>query len=272
MPLIPHVKFGNSGKLIHFAHANGFPPEVYEPFLKPFLSEHQIVASKFRPLWGEEDPDQLRRWEYFADDMIQFLDSQKLRGIIGIGHSLGGVTSMMVAIKRPELFSKLILLDPVVFGHPMMRILTLLPTFLKKKMVPIAQVANKRKDQWPSKIKVFESWRTKRVFQRFSDEQLQLLVEHAVAPDDTGQVRLVYSKAWEAQVYASAPVFFNQLKKVKTPMIVVRGAETDVITNKVWQNWKALQPNNQFINFPDAGHLVPFEHPQALAQQILSRF
>ncbi len=268
MSPIPHITFGHSGKLIHFAHANGFSPEIYEPFLSPFLKDHQIIASKFRPLWEGEHPNQLKGWNHFADDMIRFLDEQGLKNIIGFGHSLGGVTSMMVAIKRPDLFSKLVLLDPVVLSGAWMKMLTILPLFLKKKIIPVAQIANKRKDQWDSKNAVYESWRSKRVFTKLSDEQLRLLVDHSIIANKNGGVTLAYSKAWEAQVYASAPVFFNQLDKVKIPLVVVRGAESDVLSEKVWQNWQRLQPKNQFINFPETGHLLPFEAPQALAREI----
>ena len=36
-----------------------------------------------------------------------------LSGIVGIGHSLGGVTTMYAALQRPDLFRALVFIDPV---------------------------------------------------------------------------------------------------------------------------------------------------------------
>ncbi len=268
---IPYQSFGHKGSVIHFAHANGFPPKVYQHFLQPFSNEYQIIASKFRPLWGNQSPSSLKHWDDFADDLIRFLDEQGLKNIIGMGHSLGGTVSMIAAMKRPDLFSKLILLDPVVFGGGLFELVSYLPNALKRRIIPVAKISNKRRDQWDSKEQVYELWRIKRVFKKLSNTVLKNLIEHAITPMDNGKVGLTYSREWETQVYVTAPMLFKHLKKVKTPMIIIKGAQTDVITPKIWEAWKKIHPSNHFINFQDAGHLVPFEHPEELAKEILKR-
>lgn len=265
---IPYIKRGE-GPIIHFAHANGFPPEAYQQFLAPFENDYQIIASKFRPLWGNQKPEEVKTWETFAEDMIRFLDEQNLKNIIGIGHSLGGVSTLIASMKRPDLFSKIILLDPVIFNKPIMKLMGILPDTLKKKIIPIAKIAMKRKDQWDSKEEVYRSWRKKRVFKKFSDASLQDLVDFAIISDHNNKVKLAYSKEWETQVYITAPLFFNKVKKAKTKMVVIKGDETDVITSEVWNAWQTAQPNNTFISFPKTGHLLPLERPKALAIEIL---
>ncbi len=269
MPEIPYIKKGE-GSIIHFAHANGFPPEAYQQFLAPFQKKYQIVTSKFRPLWGGQNPSELKSWNTFADDMIRFLDEQGLKNIIGMGHSLGGVSTLLASIKRPDLFSKIILLDPVIFDKSYMKLINLVPDSLKKKIIPIAKVAMKRKDHWDSKEDVYESWRKKRVFKKISDSVLKDLVDCAVISNEKGKVKLAYSKEWETQVYITAPLIFKKVKKAKTRMIVVKGEQSDVITDEVWNAWQQTQLNNTFISFPFTGHLLPLEEPQALANKILS--
>lgn len=255
--------------LIHFAHANGFPPGAYQPFLQHFTKKYKVLTSEFRPLWGNQDYKWLRNWSQFADDLIQNLDKQGFKNGIGMGHSLGAVATIIAAMKRPDLFSKIVLLDPVIFDGPLYTLVNFLPHSLRKKIIPVAKIALKRKEEWPSKGVVYDSWRSKRIFKRIPDEVLRNLVEHATVSTEKNTVKLAYSKEWETQVYITAPSIFGKLKKVKTPMIVVRGAETNVLTAKVWEAWKAAQPQNTFINYPKAGHLVPFEFPHALAKKIL---
>jgi pimeloyl-ACP methyl ester carboxylesterase len=266
---IPFHDFGGNGPVIHFAHANGYPPQAYQEFINPFLKSHQVIASKFKPLWSYQNPKLLKSWNELADDLIRFLDEKDLKNIIGMGHSLGGVASVIAAIKRPDLFSKLILIDPVIFDSYLIKFMALLPISIRKKIIPIAKISAKRKDSWESKEEVYQQWRSKKVFQKISDTGLKNFVDHAIVPDQNGKVTLAFSKEWETQIYTTAPTIFKQLLKLKTPMIVVKGANSDVITAQVWNDWQKAQPQNDFINFPDAGHLVPLEYPRALANEIL---
>ena len=98
--------------LIHIAHANGFLPPTYVESLKPLLDDYKIISFYPRPLWGDTQPDWLSNWSQMADDLIESLDGVKAKGIVGIGHSLGGVLTLYAAVKRPDLFSKVILIDP----------------------------------------------------------------------------------------------------------------------------------------------------------------
>ena len=267
---IPFVDFGGAGKLIHFSHANGFPPKVYQHFIDPFLQKHQVIAAKHRPLWGNENPNNVSSWEVFADDLIRFLDERALKNIIGMGHSMGGTSSVIAAIKRPDLFSQLILIDPVIFPWWFIWAARIFPMNWRKKIIPVAKISMKRRDHWASKEELYQLWRTKRVFKRFSDEVLKQFIEHATIVDKRKDgITLAYSKEWETQVYITPPYVFSKLKKIKVPMLIIKGEKTDVISDKIWTNWQNAQPNNHFINFKNAGHLVPLEYPKELAEQII---
>jgi pimeloyl-ACP methyl ester carboxylesterase len=102
----------SSKPYLHLSHANGFLPQTYEKTLQPLQKHFQIISLKIRPLWPGEDPRQLKHWRLFADDLIRGLDSLGVKGIPAIGHSLGGVTTLYAAVKRPDLFSRLVLIDP----------------------------------------------------------------------------------------------------------------------------------------------------------------
>lgn len=268
---IPFHDFGGQGKIIHFAHANGYPPEGYQNFIDPFLEKHNVIASKWRPLWGDQSPKPIKSWNTFADDLIQFMDEQGLKNVIGMGHSMGGTISVIAALRRPDLFEKLILIDPVIFPKKLLFFTTLLPQSILKKIVPIAKKSSKRRDQWDSKNEVYQLWRKKRVFKKFSDDVLKTFVEHAIIPSANGKMTLAYSKEWETQVYITAPYIFSKMIKMKTPLTVIRGEFTDVLLPSFWKHWKQVQPDAELIDFKDAGHLIPMEYPNELANLILEK-
>ena len=270
-PVIPFHHFGGKGKMIHFAHANGYPPEGYQEFIQPLSKEYEIIASKYRPLWENQSPKTVKSWHTFADDLIRFMDEKGLQNVIGMGHSMGGTISSIAAMKRPDLFEQLILIDPVIFPKKYNLWTKFLPNSLLKRIIPIAKASTKRRDQWNNKQEVFDSWRTKRVFKRFTDSVLNDFVNAAIVPNPQGGVTLAYPKAWETQVYLTAPYIFSDLVKMKKPMTVIKAEYTDVISDGLWKEWQQKQPATTFIEYKDAGHLIPMEYPVPLAETILKQ-
>ena len=53
---------------------------------------------------------------HLRDELIDEVEAKYDHPIIGLGHSSGAATTLLAAAKRPELFEKIILLDPVVFS------------------------------------------------------------------------------------------------------------------------------------------------------------
>jgi len=270
-PIIPFHHFGGEGKIIHLAHANGYPPEGYKQFIKPFLNDYEIIASKYRPLWGGQNPNAVKNWNTFADDLIRFMDEKGLTNVIGMGHSMGGTISSIAAMKRPDLFEQLVLIDPVIFPKKYNLWTKFFPNSFLKRMIPIAKASSKRRDQWENKQEVFDSWRKKRVFKRFSDSVLTDFIDAAIVPSQKGGVTLAYPKAWETQVYITAPYIFSDLVKIQIPLTVIKAEHTNVITDGLWDAWQQKQPNAHLIEHKDAGHLVPMEYPIPLAETIMKQ-
>lgn len=271
--MIPFQDFGGSGPLLHFAHANAYPPGSYRQFLEPLTSQYHVLAVEHRPLWPGSDPSELTRWELIADDLIAFFDQENLRGAIGVGHSLGGVATLMAAVKRPELFQKLVLVDPV-FLEP--RWLEAAKTATREEMMqfPLVQSAVRRRDQWESVEDVFARYRPKKVFAGLSDEVLWDFVRSGTRPcdphDPAQGVTLTYPKLWEAQIYATLPQVWEPLPHLTQPIIGIRAANSDTLSKKAWQLWQDTLPHGTYIELPNTGHLLPLEKPRELADLVLS--
>ena len=162
------------------------------------------------------------------------------------------------------------MIDPVIFDRKYAIVTTLLPFFLRKKIIPIAKISAKRRTLWDNQQTVFESFRKKKVFKQFSDTALRDLVKASIKPNGQGQVTLSFPKAWETQIYLTAPFLLNKLLKLKIPIIAIKGEHSNVITPTVWTAWQAAQSQNHFLELPNSGHLVPMEYPQEVAKFILS--
>ena len=99
---------------IHFIHANGFPPKAYESLFNYLNLE--IEVNNFLLLPSDYEPitiKGLKNWVTFQEEFVNTLDPSKK--IIGMGHSIGGNIILRSALKNPEYFSKIIVLDPTLF-------------------------------------------------------------------------------------------------------------------------------------------------------------
>ncbi|MEE9374333.1 MAG: alpha/beta hydrolase [Saprospiraceae bacterium] len=264
--MIPFTEFSKSGDVVHFAHANGYPPECYKTFLNAFSENNKVIGMNARPLWPRESPQLLKNWKLFAKDLAVFFNEQNLKEIIGIGHSMGGVSSLIAAAENPTLFSKLILIDPVIV-HPQAYIMSRLPFFLSKRLVPMIKVAMRRRNEWESIEEARLYFKSKKAFSRFQESSFNDFIDHGLKERD-GKIVLAYPKEWEARVYSTLTSVWPILKKPPCPLVIIRGQYSNVMNDPTWQLIKNVTLNATFINMNKMGHMMPFERPFHLGQVI----
>jgi pimeloyl-ACP methyl ester carboxylesterase len=265
---IPYHDFGGGGPTIHFAHSNGYPPACFRKMMQHLIPHYQVLGMCQRPLWPGSHPEELTSWQMLADDMIRFLEQVELSQVIGIGHSSGAVATMYAALKRPDLFSCLVLIEPVFLPQEILQLLEAYPSAIHD--VPVIQQAKNRRDCWPTRQDAFDRFRAKPIFEAWSDEALWDYVIHATHADESNNIVLTYSREWEVRVYSLVPSdIWELLPKLVHPVLAIRGAKTDALFPESWQSWQRIQPQATFVQFEQAGHMVPMERPQQLAKTIL---
>jgi len=181
---------------------------------------------------------------------------------------MGAVATLIAAIKRPDLFKAIILIEPVIMPSFVVLILSLLPPFFKKR-IPIVKKALHRPDIWESKQEAFDFHRPKRVFQKLSDTALWDYIEYSTEINANKKYTLTYSKEWEAHCYTLLPNLWSLIDKCPVPVLGIRGEESDTLLPSVWQRWKKMASMYQFVEIPKTGHLVPFENPKVVAELVL---
>lgn len=274
---IPYTDFGGTGGLCHFAHANGYPPAAYAPLLEILGEHYHLIAMHFRPLWEGSDPREIDTWEPFAEDMIQFLSTRAEEPVIGIGHSVGGTTTLRAALQKPELFRMLILIDPVLFPPwvtPLWNLITL--AGLEYRVFPLVpgalNSAQRRKTEFDSAEAMLANYRKKKVFERFDDAALEAYVHALIRKSDGARVKLNYSPDWEARIYVTAVradlPLWAQLPELKVPLLVLRGSETNAFQPLTASLFHWRMPAAEILTVEDASHLLPLEKPAATASLI----
>ena len=269
MQEIPFETFGSKGQVIHFAHANAYTPKCYRQMLEGLGQHTQVLASHHRPLW-DENYDAFSTWRYSADDLIQFLDQHRLKQVVGVGHSFGAIVTTLAAVKRPDLFSHLILLDPVLLVRLKLLFFTLTPNRYRHWFLPHIKSAKNRRHSWESAETAFDYFRSKKVFARFSDEAIRDLVKFGLIANEKG-LALRFPREWEGQIYSTIPSdIWRVLAQTSQPMLGLAGDESDTLFDDAFEHWGKIKPQATLQKLPDAGHLFPMEYPQDTANRILT--
>lgn len=262
--------FGGEGSLLHLAVANGFPPACYRPLMESLRPVGHGVSLLPRPLWPEDKgPDRRVTWYTLAEDLIQAFEALGWREVIGIGHSMGGVITMVAAARRPDLFRAVVLMDPVLMDP---KILTLFRVFralgLGPRLHPLARRARRRRRAWPDREAAAAYLRSRPLFAAWHPDAFAGYLEEGLRPSRNGQVMLAYPPEWEVHIFVSVPHdAWRFVSQLRVPTLVLRGATTDTFTAGSEARFRRFKPDAQFEVIP-GGHLFPMERPEETAQVI----
>jgi len=264
------MDWDGQGPVLHFAHANGFPPGTYDAFIKLLLDDFKVLGMECRALWGSQNPAQFRHWRQMGEDLARFLSEMRFGRSLLAGHSLGAVTSLFCAAAHPELVSALILIDPVilpVWTAPIWAIAMLLRL---NRRSPLATRARRRRMEWPSKDVLLRAYRSARAFKRWQEPFLRDYIHSGTENNPTGGVRLRYPREWEARIFETAPpdVWLTLPRLRGMPLLVLRGQYSNTYTRDTMQLMRWLLPQGTFEEIEGADHFVPMSKPKETATAI----
>ncbi len=270
---IHFLDWGGSGREAHLLHANGFCAGTYSPFVKHLVNDMHVVASDLRGHGGSDQPSLKRvsNWHIFADDLKLLIEQTMSPPIIGIGHSLGAVTTYIAAAKYPHLFSAIILIDPSILPRR-----TLL-WFAALRMVglagnrQLARSARRRRKSFQGKSEALKRFTSGRgIFSSWSKEFVEAYLECGLLEKDSETAVLKCDPELEAQIFESVPHdVWRYAKKITCPVLAIRGEHSDVFTAESATRLKQLMPDYELVTIPDAGHFVPMGKPEKCARVIV---
>lgn len=270
-PSAPTSALGES-PLIHLAHANGYPPECYRALAAQLTPLGPVCAYLSRPLQPDQPPHHLRDWGELADDMATaLLPLAAQRPLIGIGHSLGGMMTLIAAARHPTLFHALVVIDPVLFPPWLSIANSIVKSLgLTDRLTPLIPATLRRRRQFASREAMFANYRPKPVFARLSDSALWDYVDSMALPQADGTVTLRYPPEWEAQVYRTMPHDgWRYPRRIRQPLLILRGEHTDTFFHPAAARLQRQVPGAVYHTVPNTGHLLPLESPEVVGQLIV---
>ena len=252
-------------QIIHFAHANGFPAKSYSKLFAYLANEFEINylgLHAHNPKFPVADG-----WERLRDELRDEIEKRYTEKIIGVGHSLGGILHLLVAVENPEFYKAIILLDAPVIS----RLSSFGIKFLKRanliEKLPLVKTTRFRRSAWRTRAETLEHFRQKEKFQKFDEQILRDYVEHGTIENETGGVNLYFKPSVEAKIYQTLPDYLPKLRgKLKIPAAYIGGTDSEEARLARIGFMKRHFPFK--FSFIKGSHLFPLENPQETATVI----
>jgi pimeloyl-ACP methyl ester carboxylesterase len=255
--------------VLHFAHANGFPAASYRCLIDRLTGSFRVLSMEARPLWSDQDPSSLRSWTPLVDDLVAGIRQKGLNGVVGVGHSLGGVLTARAAAIDPSLFSALVLIDPVIFTWPRSWFWAALKITGQTHRLRLVRGARERRAGWPDVDTVRASYRTKSTFRDWTDECLDDYLAAGFIADHDGGVRLRYPREWESRIFEVCPADqWRLLRKIEVPVLFLRGETSDTFLRSAANRATRELRDVRVTEVAGTSHFLPWEAPDATAEEI----
>ncbi len=255
------------------APGNGFPPQVYRPLAEGLPPSWRVLGWIPPAMRDPNPPPEDLQWVHLAREYVAHLEGLGSDPLIGLGHSLGGVITLMAAVMRPERFRAVVLLDPVIFEP---RVLCQVRRWQRRgapldPAFPLARLilaARQRRTHFPSPQEALEHFRTRPLFRGWHPEALEAYVRAGLRPESYGW-RLAYDPRWEAAIFASVPTdVWRWVRRVRVPGLVLFGERSEIGTPATRRHLQRLWPQATVQVIPEQGHLFPMETPEAASASI----
>jgi pimeloyl-ACP methyl ester carboxylesterase len=254
---------------IVFSHGNGFPAGTYSRLFEVWRSAGHAVHAVERfghdPRWPVTS-----NWPHLRDQLVAFIESQVRQPALLIGHSLGGMLSVMAASRRPDLALGVVLLDaPVIGGWRAHSLRVAKATGLMPRITP-ARITRVRRQHWPSAAAARSHFAAKTVFARWDPRVLDDYVAHGVVRQG-GHWTLAFDREVEARIYETLPHHLAQLlarQPLRCPLAFIGGRQSVEARQAGVALTRRLA--GERFEWTAGTHLVPMEHPEQAAELALS--
>jgi esterase len=237
---------------ILMVHGFGVSGHMFDEFAERARDRFHLIAVDQR---GHGDSDWAADGDYTRDSFVKDLEGIRsalgLEAFVLMGHSMGGLNAISYATRYPQYLKSLILVD---VG----------PESAKEGVDNIVRFT-----RGPDELDFEEFVEMAHRFNpRRSLENIRERMRHRLKPTENGKWTWKFDRRFRSDRDSlrvgsdmSNDEMWALFRSVTVPTLIVRGAESDVLTQDVAERTASEMPQAKLVVVPGAGHSVPGDNP-----------
>ena len=241
---------------IFFTHANGFPSATYGKLFEALGNDYPVACLDQHghdPRYPVSD-----NWPGLVDELLYHL-SQQAAPVWGVGHSLGGLLHLHAALRCPQYYRGVVMLDSPPLTRSEQWVIGLAKRCgLIDRITPAGRTLGRRA-QFADPGEAREYFAGKALFREFDPDCLSAYVEHGLCEQGAG-LTLRFDPATEIAIYRSVPHRHPApMSRFQLPLAVIGGERSRVVRPYHATAVRRL-PRGEYHRVA-GGHLFPMEFP-----------
>ena len=258
------LDWGGNGDPIVLLHATGFLGRIYAPIASALTRIGHVYSYDQR---GHGDsspaPDGQYDWQHTMDDLAGFITAMGFRGVRAFGHSAGATAIGSLACDRPDLISRAVLAEPVIFETPTAPELGWRNPFIERTL--------KRRRMFDSVEAMFQNFDNKPPYNTWDKRMLRDYCEFGTRVNAEGKRELKCTPEIEARFYETSRDFdgLGRIVRAPIPLLVLFGGRGDSLGATLSDTVASKLTKGRVVNVADTGHFMPMEKPTEIAQMAI---
>lgn len=248
---------------LHFSHANSYPAGTYRQYFALLSADYEVQAMDMHahnPAYPAH-----QGWQVLAEELIADLTARYTAPVILVGHSLGGMLSLIVGKVRPDLVRCVVMLDsPVVAGWRALLLRVLGKSALAMRFSP-ARFSVRRRNHWPDAEAAYQHFAAKDLFRIWAPGVLRDYIDSGLVPHEHG-MQLRFTREIETDVYRTLPHYIGRLLADGFPVPIGFIGGVDSVESRQAGLDATRRLVGQYFRQLSGGHLFPMESPTLAAE------
>jgi pimeloyl-ACP methyl ester carboxylesterase len=250
-----YLDYGTAGRVPMLCIHGGAAHSHWFDFVAgAFTADYHVRALDLRGHGNSEwtDPPEYG-YKLYAADIAEVVEKLDLRDFVLVGHSMGGIASLVYAATRPGRVARLIIVDSTMH-------------MAVASVAGLRDMGTREGGRYPSREELVSRYRLLPSGTVAAPHVVRHVAEQSGRQHDDGTWRHKFDR----NMYATferldAMPFWND---VRVPALLVKGDRSERITDEIFAEVKARCPQAELIEVSHSDHHVTLDNPSGFVRAV----